>query len=119
MAEKEKAKGGKKGEPMTQDKIVSTFQKLRQEQRAIVGKITELEGEHNEYKCVTLFSARPRVSVVFLLIAYVPYAIGMPYRSAVPLVFRFVSAASSRFKSCPCATNKLFRVYCCSICYNV
>ncbi|CAI8032959.1 Prefoldin subunit 2 [Geodia barretti] len=50
--EKEKAKGGKKGEPMTQEKIVSTFQKLRQEQRAIVGKITELEGEHNEYKLV-------------------------------------------------------------------
>ena len=49
---KEKAKGGKKSEPMTQEKIISTFQKLRQEQRAIVGKITELEGENNEYKRV-------------------------------------------------------------------
>lgn len=55
MAEKDKekaAKGGKKTEPMTQEKIVSTFQKLRQEQRAIVGKITELEGENNEFRCV-------------------------------------------------------------------
>ena len=52
MAEKasEKAKGGKKGDSMTQEKIISTFQKLRQEQRAIVNKITELEGDINEHK---------------------------------------------------------------------
>lgn len=55
MAEKEKGaaekgKGGKKGESMTQEKIVSTFQRLRQEQRSIVEKITELEGENSEYK---------------------------------------------------------------------
>lgn len=55
MAEKEKgekAKGGKKGEPITQEKIIATFQKLRQEQRAIVTKITELEGDVNEHKLV-------------------------------------------------------------------
>ena len=57
MAEKEKggaekAKGGKKPEPMTQEKIISTFQRLRQEQRAIVSKISELEGDSNEHKCV-------------------------------------------------------------------
>ena len=68
MAEKEKgtvekAKGGKKGEPMTQEKIISTFQKLRQEQRAIVSKITELEGDNNEHKYVILFSAPPRVYI--------------------------------------------------------
>ena len=56
MAEKEekgvgeKAKGGKKAEPMTQERIISTFQKLRQEQRAIINKITELEGDTNEHK---------------------------------------------------------------------
>jgi len=53
MAEKEKEKekkGGKKAESMSQEKIVATFQKLRQEQRAIVGKIAELEGESNEYR---------------------------------------------------------------------
>ena len=63
MAEKEKGSpaekakaGGKKGEPMTQEKIISTFQRLRQEQRAIVNKITELESDSSEHKCV-LFSA--------------------------------------------------------------
>ena len=68
MAEKEKgtaekAKGGKKSEPMTQEKIISTFQKLRQEQRAIVSKITELEGDNNEHRYVVLFSALPRVYI--------------------------------------------------------
>ena len=68
MAEKEKravekATGGKKGDPMTQEKIISTFQKLRQEQRAIVNKITELEGDNNEHRCVILFSAPPRVPI--------------------------------------------------------
>ena len=66
MAEKErtaeKAKGaGKKGEPMTQEKIISTFQKLRQEQRAIVNKIAELEGESTEHTYVFLFIAHSHV----------------------------------------------------------
>lgn len=65
MAEKEKgaaekAKGGKKGEPMTQEKVISTFQWLRQEQRAIVNKIAELEGDNNEHTYVVLFSAPPQ-----------------------------------------------------------
>ena len=48
MAEKKPA--GKKGETMSQEKIISMFQRLRQEQRAIVGKIAELEADSNEYK---------------------------------------------------------------------
>ena len=49
MAEKG-SKAAKKGEQMSQEKIITTFQQLRMEQRAIVNKISELEGERNEHK---------------------------------------------------------------------
>lgn len=49
------AKGkGKKGEASNQEKIVATFQQLRNEQRAIANKISELEGEKKEHECVQL-----------------------------------------------------------------
>ena len=41
---------GKKGEQMSQEKTISTFQRLRAEQRAIANKMTELEGEKNEHR---------------------------------------------------------------------
>ena len=52
MAEKQaRAKAPtKKGEVLTQEKIVSQFQQMRQEQRAIANKIAELESEKNEHK---------------------------------------------------------------------
>ena len=62
MAEKEKAKGGKKNEAMSQEKIVTTFQRLRQEQRAIVAKIAELEGDGNEHKLVVSIWCAPSVA---------------------------------------------------------
>lgn len=46
----EKAGKSKKGEQLSQEKILATFQQLRQEQRAIASKITELESEKNEHK---------------------------------------------------------------------
>lgn len=41
---------GKKGEQMSQEKIISTFQRLRAEQRAIASKMSELDGEKNEHR---------------------------------------------------------------------
>ena len=46
----EKAAKPKKGEQLTQEKILATFQQLRQEQRTIANKIAELESEKNEHK---------------------------------------------------------------------
>lgn len=47
MAESAKSK---KSEQMSQEKIISTFQRLRAEQRAIASKMSELEGEKNEHR---------------------------------------------------------------------
>ena len=46
----EKSGGSKKGDQLSQEKIVATFQQLRQEQRSIANKISELEAEKNEHK---------------------------------------------------------------------
>lgn len=52
MAEKKAGAvgGAKKGERMSQEKIVATFQQLRMEQHAIVAKINEMDAEKNEHK---------------------------------------------------------------------
>ena len=51
MAEKKASSSGpKKGEQMTQERIVNTFQQLRVEQRAITQKIAEMDAEKNEHK---------------------------------------------------------------------
>ena len=48
MAEKS-SKSGKKGDQMSQEKIIATFQQLRMEQRGIATKMAELESEKNEH----------------------------------------------------------------------
>ncbi len=39
----------KKAEPLSQEKIISQFQQLRQEQRVIASKMSDLEGEKHEH----------------------------------------------------------------------
>ena len=46
----EKPGGTKKGEQLSQEKIVATFQQLRQEQRSIANKISELEADKKEHR---------------------------------------------------------------------
>ncbi len=55
MADNKKAsKSGKSKQP-TNEQIVSGFNQLRQEQRGLMTKIAELEGDQNEHRfvCVT------------------------------------------------------------------
>ena len=39
--------------------IVAMFQQMRAEQRAIVGKIAEVEADRKEHRCVSLSLSRP------------------------------------------------------------
>lgn len=43
----------KKGEALSQEKIITQFQQMRQEQRNIANKIAELEGEETEHRSDT------------------------------------------------------------------
>ena len=49
MAADASRKSGKKGEAMSQEKILDQFQQMRQEQRAIAHKISDLETDKNEH----------------------------------------------------------------------
>ena len=40
----------KKGKSMSQEEIISNFQKMRADQQAIISKITEVEGDKNEHR---------------------------------------------------------------------
>ena len=46
----ESTKAGKKGEQMSQEKIIATFQRLRSEQRSIASKMSELDAEKTEHR---------------------------------------------------------------------
>jgi hypothetical protein len=49
MAEKNSKSGSKKGEQLSQEKVMATFQQLRMEQRTLAAKLTEMEAEKNEH----------------------------------------------------------------------
>lgn len=40
----------KKGKSMSQEEIISNFQKMRADHQAIISKITEVEGDKNEHR---------------------------------------------------------------------
>jgi hypothetical protein len=40
----------KKGKSLSQEEVITTFQRLRTEQQTLIAKITEIEGGKNEHR---------------------------------------------------------------------
>ena len=60
MAAKVKASAKSKEKDVpSAELIVARFQQMRAEQRAIVGKIAEVEADRKEHSCVSLSLSRP------------------------------------------------------------